>query len=478
VGNPPWLTFTRLPDAWRRKAEPIWRKYGMYDAPRIATLGEPRSLHTSDVAVLVAAVAMDRYLGKGGTLALIVPKALISADPGNRAFRRYRLRSDPHAAVKVDVPFSLRRVEDWSDVRPFSPDAANAPIVVVARRDAETTFPIAGRRWSRKKRGVPLPSCDWEAVRAGSLQEERVDWRPIASYASSPLAWWREGETPLRGNLSPYGFGKGLDTRGANGILFVRPQAKATSDGRIRIANVPEAGRDEVVRSLGAKVAAVEAELVVPLVRGRDIIAPFAIDWSGNYLLLAHDPSRRDKPLAPAEIRARPGAHRYLRRFKSRLTRRKPYMGFRVSEDVYWQVQGAEHMDRGYLTCVTEIANPPIAAVLHATWDDQLGRTVLPVPDHKIVFFQTDDEAEAYFVAGMINSLALQTLLQRFANLIAVSPQTLRCLPLLRFDPADADHRELARLAKGMELEGVNAIAARLFAANGRDARAYAVRPA
>jgi N-6 DNA Methylase len=479
VGNPPWLTFTKLPETWRRKAEPLWRGYGMYDAPRIPGSNEPRSLHTSDIAVLVVAVALDRLVAKGGTLALVVPKALISADPGNRAFRQYRLRSDRHAIVarKVDVPFALRRVHDWSDVRPFSPDAANAPIVIVAKRDAETVFPIAGRRWGRKQTGVQLPTSDWEAVRAGYLNEQVVDWHPISSDPASPLAWWSKDETPLRGNPSPYTFGKGLDTRGANGILFVRPKTKAT-DGRITIANVPEAGRDDVVKRQGAKVASVEAELVVPIVRGRDITAPFVIDWSGNYLLLAHEPSRRDRPLELPELQARPGAFRYLRRFKPRLTKRKPYMNFRVSEEMYWQVQGAEHMDRGYLTCVTEIANPPIAAVLHAVWDEQLGRTVLPVPDHKIVFFQTESEPEAYFLAGLINSRALQTLLQRFANFTAVSPQTLRYLPLIAFDSGDAEHRELARLAKGMELAALDEIAGRLFAGNGLGERVYAVRPA
>ena len=48
----------------------------------------------------------------------------------------------------------------------------------------------------------------------------------------------------------------------------------------------------------------------------------------------------------------------------------------------------------------------------------------------------------------MINSRPLQTLMTRYANFVAVSPATLRYLPIPEYDPADALYSRLAELSR------------------------------
>lgn len=448
VGNPPWLTWTKLPAAWRQAAEPIWRDYGLFDIPTIPGVTTAFSLQTSDIATLVTAVALERYLAPGGVLAFVVPKSLVNGDPANRAFRLYHLssRRDPQARRSVDLAYAVVEVQDFSEVQPFAPDASNAPIVIVVRSAAANRFPIPGSRWSRRIPNTSIPDGPWDQARS-HLADEPVRWFPISRYPASPFAWWRVGETPLQGDLSTYTFGVGFHTRGANGIYFVELRGDAQPDGRIRVANIPDRGRDDEVKGRGAQTGTVEAVLVVPAVRGRDV-QPYSVRPS-SHVLLPHDPERRARPLNEGEMRGSyRGAYQFLRTFKAALLARPPYMGFRPREDLWWHLLDTEHMDGpAHFVCVREQPggnHVAMAGVISEIWDERLGRRVTPVFDHKVIFFRTEDADEAYYLAGMINSRGIRLILERFANFISVSPQTLRYLPIPTFDAQNPAHREIA----------------------------------
>lgn len=457
IGNPPWVSWTRLPEIWRRRAESVWRTYGLWEQPEEPGAPSPKSLPTSDIAALVTAVALERYLREEGILAFVVPKALVQADPGNRAFRQYHLRSreaDVEAIARtVDVAFALLRVDDFSSVKPFSPDAANEPIVLIAQRDRQARFPIPGRRWFRRAAGLQIePSSDWLRIKHETLTSERVIWIPVnPEFQPSPLAWWRENETPLAASPNFYTFGKGLDTRGANGIYFVELREPAPRAGQIRIANLPKEGRHPEVRRMGERLATVDADLIVPLVRGRDV-RRFRAQPSG-YILLPYDPSNRASVLDFDTLYTRyRSTYLFLNNFRQILLNRSPYMSFRPTERCWWSIYGMEHMVKEFLVCVTEIADPPQCAVVTRIWDETLGRTVVPVVDHKVTFYGTDNEAEAYYLCGMINSRVLQDFLDRYALLTSISPQTIRRLPLRRFDESDRVQQRIAEISRAAHL--------------------------
>ncbi|HYN81181.1 MAG TPA: hypothetical protein VES88_06735 [Gemmatimonadaceae bacterium] len=450
VGNPPWLTWTRLPEAWRRKAEPIWKDYGIHRTPQMPGVVETRSLQTSDIAVLVTATAIERYLAPNGVLAYVLPKSVITGDPANRAFRLFHISSAREATARrvIDVRFRPVEVMDFSEVQPFSPEASNSPIVVVLRRDQVHQFPVPGSRWVRAVGGTQITDGQWDIVRRSTVRGEDVAWTPISTYDASPLAWWRPGEVPLRGQPSTYTFGVGFHTRGANGIFFVTLRGRVDRQRKIRVENIPSAGRDQAVIARGPQIGAVDADLVVPAVRGRDV-GPFSVEPS-QYVILAHDVATRSRPLTQAEMTGPYRAtHAYLAQFRERLIDRPRYFQFVATAQLWWHLAGVRHFEPGgFLVCVNEIAIPPAAAVLREIWDPSLGRTVMPVPDHKVIFYRTVVEEEAYYLAGMINSPALQRLLERFANFTAVSPLTLRHLPIPRFDATNPAHQTLARLSK------------------------------
>ena len=84
----------------------------------------------SDIAQLVYSVALDRYAADQAYVGLLTPLAVLIADPGARAFRRFELVSDPsYNADGIDIHFKVLGVDDWSRIHPFAPIAANQPVL-------------------------------------------------------------------------------------------------------------------------------------------------------------------------------------------------------------------------------------------------------------------------------------------------------------------------------------------------------------
>ncbi len=237
----------------------------------------------------------------------------------------------------------------------------------------------------------------------------------------------------LRGGANEYRFGKGLDTRGANGVFFVQELEAARTDGTILVVNLPRAGRSDVGEHRGR----VDAGLVWPLLRGQDV-SPWSANPGGS-ILAPHDPDDLERSLTSAELLARPGdTYAFLRTFRDRLLGRSSYMSFQPTEDCYWSLSGPlQHMLCDHVVVVREIQSRPAAAVISARYDANLRRTTRPLIEHKLLFCAVGSDDEAFYLAGAINSAPVQELLRSFANPIAISPQTLARLPIPPFDATE-----------------------------------------
>jgi SAM-dependent methyltransferase len=436
VGNPPWLTWTKTPEEWRQAGEVLWKRYGLW---RIPPEGGQRSqsLASSDIAIVVFALALDRYAIQGGTVGLLVPRAVVNADPGGRAFRQFRLKPAPEDVSVVpspaDLPFRVLSADDWSEIKPFSPDAANTPYFLTARPGEQQQFPVATRRWMRAEPGVRLDP-EWVITKA------RLRAVPGASNPVDrgvPTAAWSfqaEGAPPLlEGGSNRWSFGKGLDTRGANGVFFVKVLQKDTLRQRVLIRNEKDAGRNPDVR---AREGWVESAVVHPLLRGRDVRAWLA--KPSGYIVAAYAPTDLGKLIKPRDLRrVYPEAHRWLARHSAVLKKRNPppTRSWDLETDDWYRLDGPmNHMGFGNIVAVREQQNRPAAAVVATEFDDNLARTAIPLIDHKLVFCAVDSPDEAVYLATFINSTPIQDLLASFSNEIAVAPQTLARLPIPDFD--------------------------------------------
>jgi SAM-dependent methyltransferase len=436
VGNPPWLTWTKTPELWREVAEAVWKRYGLWRIPQEGSR-RASSLASGDVAILVFASALHRYVTEDGVVGLLTPRSLVNADPGGRAFRQFHLKADLRDDAEyggVDVPFQILHADDWSQVRPFSPDAANTPFFLVAQPGARNRFPIPTTQWHRGEGGRVL-AAEWGAVRP-RLRPIEGRSEPVDRKISTSAWSFQPDSAPplLAGGENRWSFGKGLDTRGANGVFFVQILESDRPRNRVLIENIPSAGRNSAVR---ARKGWVEADLVHPLLRGRDVAA-----WSAmpsGYILAPYRPEAVGEFLSEDDFRATyPGAWRWLRAHAPVLKKRK------TPPTRQWDIEGGDwcrldgpmrHMAGSNVVVVRELQQRPAAAVLSLRYDEALGRTTQPLVDHKLIFCQVDSPDEAVYLAAVINATPMQDLLASYANEIAISPQTLARLPIPDFEP-------------------------------------------
>jgi hypothetical protein len=445
VGNPPWLTWTKLPNSWRVGSQRVWRRYGLWRVPGEA--GDSFSLASNDLATLVFAIALDRYLAEKGVLGLLTPDALLIADPGARAFRKFRLVSEGDSVGdKVDVRFALKHVDDWSRVQPFSPEAANRPVFIVAQKGADQPPTTAGTRW-RRVQGAGRLGSHWRDVRR-KLTAIDGDYRPVD--ANTPTSAWSFnplGAPPLiAGGSNTFEFGKGLDTRGANGVYFVRLVSSDRARRRSVVENLPDQGRNSTVQTVRGSV---ESDLIYPLLRGRDVQAWVATP--SVYFVLPHDPADLGSVLDEDELRTQyPQARAWLRRHHDVLSARKPppTRSWRMDVNDWARVDGPlGHMAGNHIVVVREQQSRPSAAVIEARMNYELGRVVAPLVDHKLLFCSVDSREKALYLAAVINSTPMQDLLESFANSVAVSPTTLRRLPIPEFADRDPLMADVVRIA-------------------------------
>lgn len=469
VGNPPWLTWTKLPAAWRSQSESLWRRSGLWYTPNEAN--DSFSLQSADIATLVFAVSIERYVADGGLVGLLTPAALINADPGGRGFRQFRVHPDPRdrgTFPDVDVPFRPLWLDDWSDVLPFSPDAANKPVFLIVRRGEPHHTETPGAVW-RRATGVRLDKSSWQKARS-TLVESKGAFAPVDP--ATPTSAWRfqDASRPalIKGGSNNYTFGKGLDTRGANGIFFVAVDRYAAAQGKkkstVRVVNLPSEGRTKGVTEMSGRV---ESELVYPLLRGKDVT--YWVAEPQTFFLLPHDPKAYGTPLSSKKIGSEfPETLTWLKRHRDILSRRKtpPARSWDMtpSGSDWYRVDGAlQFMQRDHIVVVRELSARPAAAVVEAKAVPALGgRKVAPLIDHKLMLCATASRAEALYLAAMINSTPMQDLLESFVNDIAVSPKSLKRLPIPDFRADDDDMKELVRLA-GLVVESNGSRAADLL---------------
>lgn len=460
VGNPPWLTWTKLPTAWRNESKRVWRRYGLWKVPDQA--GSSFSLASTDIAVLVFAVAIERYLSREGVLGLLTPDSLLIADPGGRAFRQFRLRTEEDFEVmedrNVDLPFGIVHVDDWSDVRPFAPEASNKPVFIIARPGLAQQSSTPASRWARAESRAVLKAT-WRETRPFVV--ERVGNYVPVDPATPSSAWsYREAGAPplISGGSNSWSFGKGLDTRGANGIYFVRLISSDRTQGRVVIENLPAEGRNRAVEVVRG---AVNASLVYPLLRGRDVQRWRAIPVT--YFVLPHDLEALGEVLPASTLRSN---HRqtwqWLRRHRDVLSARRvpPTRSWRMEGDDWCRVDGPlQHMAGEHLVVVREQSQRPAAAVVEAVMDFDLGRVTTPLIDHKLLFCSVATRDEALYLAAFINSSPVQDLLASFINEIAVSPTTLRRLPIPSWNAENQTMLALAEAARPISgADGVDAL--------------------
>ncbi|QOW64933.1 N-6 DNA methylase (plasmid) [Rothia amarae] len=458
VGNPPWISWKNLPASWRNQTEDIWRRCGMWEVARQP--GENYSTPNGDIATLVYAISVSRYAKPGGYVGLLVPRALAIADPGSKLFRQFHLAPSPRDMelypTSFDVAFNPVSISDWSAIDPFKPDASTTPIFLISKTAEAASFPIEGKKWSRNTKSViKADKSNWKSYRP-SLVETAGKFMPVSQTDPTSALSFHNASTAalINSGTNAYTFGKGLDTRGANGVLFVEVRRHKTDLSLVRVENEPSRGRNNLVQKQSSFI---ENDLVYPLALGRDLgawhVSPSA------HVVIPHDPEEITHAFTRREL-----SRKYKKTYKW-LSSNDEVMGNRNPPSKAWdlslegkdryRVQGvSKHMMQEFLVGVREIAERPSAALIEATYNEELGRVIKPLVDHKLNFCAVGSREEGLYLVAMHNSTPMQDLLVSFISSTSVSPKSLNRLPIPLYDSSNQHMSDLVALSDAINPNG------------------------
>jgi methylase of polypeptide subunit release factors len=304
VGNPPWVNWESLPDDYRRSTMPLWEHYGLFprrESGMATILGAAKY----DFSSLMTYVALDKYLHRQGKLGFVLTQTLFKTAGAAQGFRKFQLPDG--------TPVGPFLVEDMVELKPFE-GATNRTSVAIIGKGHPVRYPVPYSYWIKKTRGqgidfdTPYQTVTSELVTFKQWHAEPVDGDDPTS------AWLTEHRSVLRalrrvcGN-SGYQARKGV-TCSANAVFWIEPVG-ARPGGALLVTNVTENAK----RKVDSVQAAVEEELVYPLLRGKDVNR-----WVASpkiSVIMTHKPGMRLKAIPEVEMqRDYPKTWSYLKRFE------------------------------------------------------------------------------------------------------------------------------------------------------------------
>jgi hypothetical protein len=433
VGNPPWVNWESLSDEYREATRRLWVDYGLFSlSGHAARLGGGKK----DLAMLFAYASIDNYLKKGGRLGFVITQTVFKTKGAGDGFRRFRLGEEgEHLRVL--------HVDDLSRLQPFE-GATNRTSVMVCQRGQKMRYPLPYTLWDRGTGSArvdidkPLDEVMEETTRA-NLWAQPVD-------SSNPTSPWmtarRAALNALQKAIGPAAYqARAGSCTWANGIYWVRVIGERP-DGLLLIDNLQDVGK----RKIASEQAAVEPDLVYPLLRGREVDR-----WrarSSAYILVVQDPETR-KGYEESKMRVKyPNLYSYLKRFEGILRNRsgmKRY--FDPATDPFYSIYNvAPYTFAPYKVVWPEVAHCINATVVSDHQSTHLADKVI-VPDHTLILIPCECASEAHFICAALNSAPSHLVVQAYVALHP-SPHVLQHIALPQFDAENHIHTRLAALSQ------------------------------
>ena len=431
AGNPPWVVWDNLPPDYRDSTKPLWERYGLF------TLSATAARHgggKKDISMLMLYVSADCYLEDAGRLGFVITQTLFQTKGAGDGFRRFRIgQGGPWLGVL--------RVDDMVQFQPFD-GAANWTSTVILEKGNKTNWPVPYIKWSRNGALPDSSTEDWQ--KRFTLQP--CSARPIDSV--KPNSPWMVGPAGIKADMSAlvgpadYKAHLGANSGGANGVFWVRILKEVS--GGFLIQNVSEkskAGIESVTNTI-------EGDLLYPLIRWSDV-SRFSATPS-VYLILAQNVETRTGITGPTMRAKYPKTYAYLKQFESLLVKRAAYKRYQGDSPFYSMYDIDTYTLAPTKVIWRRMDRQINAAVVGAVEDQYLGERVV-VPQETCVLIETESTNEAHYICAVLNSAV--------ANFIVKShsvrggkgfgtPSMLDYVCLKRFDPRNAQHKELSALSR------------------------------
>lgn len=441
IGNPPWVRWSKLPEAYRERVKPTCEHYGIFSRTKRHGGNE------LDISAMITYTVGDKWLADDGRLTFVITGTIFK-NPSSEGFRTFQIEPQNDQSKHL-VP---RLVDDMRKLKPFEDAVNHTTVVVFDKADAAGGYPVPYEEWSAAAgftRAIPTDTPLADVIARVDVAD--MEAAPVGDLGS-PWAVLNPGRyailSAMSGECDWVAGRKGI-TADLNGVYFVRP---LNSNGNlIEIQSRPEAGK----KNIGApRTSWVENDLLYPLLKGAGDFEAFylrlAAPGAAPFLTFVPNEAINGDDYAAADIamnsqrlaRTRAWFAHYQQLLEQRSTYRRQMQGapyfaiYNVGPYTLqpWKVVWPE-MSSKFFAAVAGSAPMP-------------GGDLKPfVPDHKIYFAAFDDKDTAYFLCALLNAPMVREWIEAHNVSIQVG-DVFKHMNLPVFDPGNAQHAQVAQLSE------------------------------
>lgn len=404
VGNPPWVRWSRLPETYRNRVKGFCNYYGL-----VSGRGYTGGIE-SDISTVITYSTADNLLSDNGIIAYLITWTVFKSSSA----RGFRLGYLPDKkGLKVC------EIGDLTRLQPFQ-DASNQTAIYIARK--VSTYKKSEFKstpcyiWFPKERISRVPSS-W------SLDQVYTSFDILPGAACSVGEW---GSPLFTGDINHYK--DSVFLKGSSSYLQNAHRGTVTDCARVFWVKVLKYSKETnraLIRTLtkeelpGAREvepvdgAWIEADLLYPLMRGRDL-GRFCYNTSDWYQII---PNQHYENVDSEDVFADkyPLTYSYFKNYESILSNRSTYKRYQKHLPFYVIYCVGDYSFSPYKVVWMEQQNPSSFRTCVISNHD---RSIVPnsviVPDHKLYFASFDNEQEAHYVCGFLNSYSVRTWLGGF----------------------------------------------------------------
>jgi hypothetical protein len=433
AGNPPWVNWRNLPADYRAGMIPVWENYGLFTQKGLkARLGAGMD----DISVLMTYVSGNEYLREGGRLGFVLTQTLFQSAGGGQGFRRFSLPGNKF--------FNIQRVHDFSSFQPFEGASNRTATITSTVSKSPTKYPVQYFKMDLRISKEALESSfhDPEPFTVTNLEATPVSADKTSAWSVLPKGMAKVVDK-LRG-VSNYSARIGAHSGGAAGVFWV--DVKEHQKKLALISNRWDAGRNKY----DPITASVEAKLVRPLLRGRDVHR-----WkteSSLSILIPYEVNNDGRAITESQMKKDfPRTLEYFNNFRAKMLKRPHYIQhFKPSDAPFWSMYNVGNYSFAQWRVVwREQTSSFQCAVVES---DSESTTVA---DAKLIVVACSSSDEAHYLAAVLNSSPARFLIDSYVVNVQISTHVLKNISVPMFSPKSTLHAALAKQSRVCHLAAI-----------------------
>ena len=435
VGNPPWINWQSLPEEYRNSIKKYWDDYKIFLHKGLtARLG---SAH-DDICVLLTYVVMDKYLNTNGKLGFVLPQNLIQASGGGDGFRRFQIKDDEFVKVL--------KVDDFSLINPFSDiGASNKTATIILKKGEKTFYPVEYTKWYKNEKGsiqsdqplnAILPILNFKNFVAEPIKDEKT--------SSSWFISEKDKIKKLKSLVgsSNYRARKGVDFS-LNGLYWGNI-TKTKNNELMLFKNINDGGK----KSVKQYEVPIENSLIFPILRGKEVSR-----WNAEPKYSAIIPyTSNGKCISKDDLKIKyPSTYKFfyktddeiLQLIENRGIYQKHLKNAKIPIHGLYNI--GEYTFSPYKVVWKALASGMISSVI-STKNKSKGIEKLIIPDHNLLMIPFNDELEANYLCGVLNSKIINDFVTSYISWF-YSSHILEHINIPDFDFKNLKHIEIAKIS-------------------------------